>query len=194
LRRLPPRAQTLVGLALLTGVRRGELFAVRWRDLDRQARCLTIREAVYEGRFDTPKTDAGQRRIPIAEPAWQLLEQWRTRTTSTSDDALIFATASGKPVAPNNVLRQAVFPACTRLGLPRVTWLTCRRTYSSWAHDKGVPGKVVAQLMGHAKVDTTLNVYTQVLDASVRGAAATVGAELFTIVHKTGGSAAAPGH
>src|SRR4029453_10460544 len=38
--------------------------------------------------------------------------------------------------------------------------LTFRRTYSSWSHDKGVPGKVVAQLMGHANVDTTLNIYT----------------------------------
>ena len=51
-----------------------------------------------------------------------------------------------------------------RLGLKRVTWLTLRRTYSSWAHEKGVPGKVVAQLMGHVKVDTTLNVYTQVIE------------------------------
>jgi hypothetical protein len=61
------------------------------------------------------------------------------------------------------------------LQVPHVTWLTCRRTYSSWAHEKGVPAKIVAQLMGHANVDTTLNVYTQVLDASVREAAATVG-------------------
>jgi hypothetical protein len=49
-----------------------------------------------------------------------------------------------------------------------------------------VPGKVVAQLMGHTSVDTTLNVYTQVLDGSVRAAVETVGGELFTIVHKTG--------
>jgi integrase len=46
-----------------------------------------------------------------------------------------------------------------------------------------VPGKVVAQLMGHANVDTTLNVYTQVLDGSVRAAAEKIGNELFTIVH-----------
>ncbi len=59
-----------------------------------------------------------------------------------------------------------------------------RRTYSSWAHDKGVPGKVVAQLMGHAKVDTTLNVYTQVIDGALRTAVDKVGSELFTIVHK----------
>jgi integrase len=47
-----------------------------------------------------------------------------------------------------------------------------------------VPGKVVAQLMGHANVDTTLNVYTQVLDGSLREAVDKVGGELFTIVHK----------
>ena len=40
-----------------------------------------------------------------------------------------------------------------------------RRTYSSWAHDKGLPAKVVAQIMGHTKVDTTMNVHTQVLEA-----------------------------
>jgi len=49
-----------------------------------------------------------------------------------------------------------------------------------------VPGKVVAQLMGHANVDTTLNVYTQVLDGSLREAVDKVGVELITIVHKGG--------
>ena len=50
-------------------------------------------------------------------------------------------------------------------------------------NDKGVPGKVVAQLMGHSNVDTTLNVYTQVLDGSVRDAVEKIGSELITIVH-----------
>jgi integrase len=81
------------------------------------------------------------------------------------------------------VLRSAVFPACDRLELPRATWLTFRRTYASWAHDKGVTGKTIAALMGHAKVDTTLNVYAQVLDDSVRDAATRVGTGLITIVH-----------
>ena len=46
-----------------------------------------------------------------------------------------------------------------------------------------MPGKIVAQLLGHAKVDTTLNVYTQVFDDSVRDAAQRIGTGLFTIVH-----------
>ena len=81
-------------------------------------------------------------------------------------------------------------PSVKRLGLPHATWLTFRRTYSSWSHDKGVPGKVVAQLMGHANVDTTLNVYTQVLDGSVRDAVEKIGGELFTIVHRPGRASA----
>lgn len=185
---LPPLARTMVGLALLSGLRRGELFALRWRDLDDPTRCLTVREAVYEGTFGTPKTDAGFRRVPLSETAWQLIEEWKPHAKHLEPDALIFATWSGKPISPNNVLRRWVFRACDQLTLPRATWLTFRRTYSSWAHDKGVPGKVVAELMGHAKVDTTLNVYTQVLDASVRSAVARVGDELITIVHKPAGA------
>jgi integrase len=102
----------------------------------------------------------------------------------TEPGALVFATRVGKPISPNNLLRRSIFPLCERLGLPHATWLTFRRTYSSWSHDKGVPGKVVAQLMGHANVDTTLNVYTQVLDGSARDAVEKIGGELFTIVHR----------
>ena len=81
-------------------------------------------------------------------------------------------------------LRRSVFPACEKLSLRRATWLTFRGTFASWSHEKGVPGKAIAELMGHAKVDTTLNVYTQTMPTALREAADKVGAELFTIVHK----------
>jgi len=55
---------------------------------------------------------------------------------------------------------------------------------SGLKRDRGVPGMVVAQLMRHANVDTTINVYTQVLDGSLRNAVEMVGGELFAIVHK----------
>ena len=104
------------------------------------------------------------------------------RGASIEPEALVFATWSGKPISPNNVLKHIV-AAAKGLGLPKISWLTFRRTYSSWAHEKGVPGKVVAQLMGHAKVDTTLNVYTQVIDGALRAAVDKLGSELITIVH-----------
>lgn len=180
---LPLLPKTMVALALLTGLRRGELFALRWRDLDEMPGSLVVREAVYEGQFDTPKTDAGVRQIPLAESARTLLTDWRAYVGTTAADKLVFATWSGKPISPNNVARQWIVPACDRLGIRRANWLTFRRTYCSWAHDIGVPAKVLAQLLGHTKVDTTLNVYTQVLDGALRAAATKVGDELFTIVH-----------
>jgi integrase len=147
---------------------------------------LTVREAVYDGVFATPKTEAGARQLPLSDTTLKLIEEWKAHVESTEPGALMFSTRMGTTISPNNVLRRFIFPACKRLGLPRVTWLTLRRTYSSWSHDRGVPGKVVAQLMGHANVDTTLNVYTQVLDGSLRDAVEKVGGELFTIVHKRG--------
>ena len=65
--------------------------------------------------------------------------------------------------------------------------MTFRRTYSSWSHDEGVPAKVVAQFMGHANVDKTLNVYTQVLEGSLRAAVDKIGTGLFTIVQSPPG-------
>ena len=181
---LSPLPRAMVGLALLSGLRRGELFALRWRDLDEQARLLTVREAVYEGRFGTPKTEAGLRQIPFSAATLQVVAEWRRYVKKAEPEALVFSTRFGKPISPNNILRRWVFPACAALNLPNATWLTFRRTYSTWAHDKGVPAKVVAQLLGHAKVDTTLNVYTQVLDDSLRTAVEAVGTELFRIVQK----------
>ncbi len=114
----------------------------------------------------------------------QLLTAWKGRARRTAAHELIFSTVSGKPISPNNVLRRWVWPACQAADLQRATWLTFRRTYSSWAHNKGVPAKVVAQVMGHTKVDTTMNVYTQVLEGAARAAADRVGSELFRIVQK----------
>jgi len=181
---LPPLGKAMAGLAILSGLRRGELFALRWQDIDEEARVLTVREAVYDGTFGTPKTEAGLRQIPLSEAALGFIRVWKQRAGRTEPDMLVFSTRTGKVISPNNVLRREIFPACERLGLPHATWLTFRRTYSSWSHDKGVPGKVVAQLMGHANVDTTLNVYTQVLDGALRAAVDKVGGELFTIVHR----------
>jgi integrase len=183
---LPPLARTMVGLAVLSGLRRGEFFALRWKDIDEHAGVLTVRESVYDGTFGTPKTEAGSRQIPLSGRATELIVSWKAHAANTEPDALVFGTRVGTPISPNNVLRRSILPACKRLGLPRATWLTFRRTYSSWSDDKGVPGKVVAQLMGHANVDTTLNVYTQVLDGSVRDAVEKIGGELFTIVHRAG--------
>ena len=153
-----------------------------WEVCRQLNRSLRVRTAVHEGVFDDPKTTASLRTIPLPDAALELLTAWKARATRTTAQELTFSTVSGKPISPNNVLRRWVWPACQAADLQRVTWLTFRRTYSSWARDKGVPAKVVAQIMGHTKVDTTMNVYTQVLDGAARSAADRVGSELFRVV------------
>jgi integrase len=187
---LPPLARTMVGVALLTGLRRGELFALRWRAIDLDLGTLQVQEAVYEGQFGTPKTVAGVRMLPMPARAVTLLRSWRELVSRREPDDLVFATVTGKPISPNNVLRRWVFPACDTLKLARTSWLTFRRTYSSWAHEHGVPSKVVAELMGHAKVDTTLNVYTQVIDGAKVAAAQVIGNGLNEIERTSAGAAA----
>jgi integrase len=92
---LPPLARTMVGLAILSGLRRGELFALRWKDIQEQARLLTVREAVYDGTFDTPKTEAGSRRIPLSATAVRLIVDWKAHTKNKEPDALVFGTRLG---------------------------------------------------------------------------------------------------
>jgi integrase len=88
------KPRTMVGLALLGGVRRGELFAFRWRDFDVANRCLYVREAVYEGTFDEPKTDASMRLIPLPDIGMELLRTWQSRSRQSAPQDLIFSTVS----------------------------------------------------------------------------------------------------
>ena len=118
-----------------------------------------MREAVYEGTFSTPKTAAGVRQIPLSEAATTLMVDWRARVKLSDEASLVFSTWSGKPISPNNVQRRCIVPACETLGLRRVSWLTLRRA-----------GKGHRAADGARKVDTTLNVYTQVVDGSLRRA------------------------
>jgi integrase len=80
--------RTMVGLALLSGLRRGELFALRWRDIDEQSRLLTVREAVYDGVFATPKTEAGARQIPLSDTAVTLMAEWKAYVGNVEPDTL----------------------------------------------------------------------------------------------------------
>ena len=96
---------------------------------------------IYDGVVSTPKTEAGRRQIPLSATALKLLDQWKRHAHRIEPDAFVFSTRHGHPLAPNNVLRRMIGPACHALALPRATWLTFRRTYASWSHNKGRRGK-----------------------------------------------------
>ncbi len=90
------------------------------------------------------------RQLPRSDAALRFIGEWKAHAGPTDRDALVFWTRTGNAISPNNVLRRAIFPACDALQLRHATWLIFRRTYSSRPHHNGVPGKVIAQVMGHA--------------------------------------------
>src|SRR5437667_2361399 len=137
--RLGLKARTMVALDIVTGLRRGELEAVRWEDFHESDQSLTVKAANYRGHLDDPKTEAGFRTVAIPVEVMTLLDVWKAASTRTNPSDFIFATRNGKLENANNILRRHVYPACDALGIRRANWLTFRRTFSTWSHKNGIP-------------------------------------------------------
>jgi len=87
----------MVLLALLTGIRRSELFALRWGALDLEKAELYVRESVYKGHFSTPKTRSSYRKIPLSLQALQLVRDHKAKQPNAEHQDLVFASRSGTP-------------------------------------------------------------------------------------------------
>src|SRR5207253_5927412 len=97
-----------------------------------------------------------------------------------SDQPTVFGTRSGQPDRPENLLYRHVFPVCDALQIPRATFLTFRRTFSTLSHYNGTPAKDIAETMGYAEVDTQF-LYVQTFDEAKHAAAEKLGAQLATV-------------
>jgi integrase len=177
--------RTMIELTAATGLRIGELLAVRWRALDLEVGTLSVRESVFEGKFQRPKTHKSRRTIPLGPHAVASLTAHRDRATRNSDDDLVFPNKSGEPLRESKLLRNVLQPAAERAGLGRVTWHQFRHIHSSLLNDLRVPVKIAQEQLGHASIQTTLNIYTHVVDASHRQAIEAVERQLFPTVPKS---------
>lgn len=175
IRPLKPRA--MIALAITAGLRRGELLALRWKHLDEDASEIAVMEASYRGHIDTPKTEAGSRRLPLDQWTLNLLSNWRRKTKHGMPDDFIFGTRTGRQETPGNILARYVQPACVEMKLPKATWNTFRRTFSTLLHKEAIPAKTIAEMMGHAQVSTQF-IYIQGDEGMKRVAAAKIGSEL----------------
>lgn len=168
----------LAFLAVMTGLRIGELLALRWGRIDLLAGTLSVKETCYRGRFGTPKTRASRRQVPLSPAVVRALLNYHQQSTETSSDALVFATRKGTPLNPGNLRKRNLRPACERAGLRPIDWHTLRHTHSTLLHLQGTPLKVAQAQLGHSRLATTLEVYTHApLDAQ-REAVAKLEAQL----------------
>jgi integrase len=89
--------RTMISLVAATGLRVGELLALRWRALDLEGGTLTVRESVFEGKFQPPKTQKAKRTIPLGPRTIEALRAHGKRVSRTESNDLVFGNRDGHP-------------------------------------------------------------------------------------------------
>ena len=165
---LPEPAQSVAVLLALTGLRIGELLALRWKSVDLVAQTLRVRETVYEGHFDTPKTKRSVRTVPLGPKVLSILSILHKRVHDP--DGLVFSTRSGQPLCRRNHLHRHLQPTCKKLGLPRISWHTLRHCHATLLDAAGAPLGTVQALLGHSSPEVTRQIYLHAIPAEQRRA------------------------
>jgi integrase len=151
--------KSMVLRAVLTGLRRGELFALRWGAVDLERKLIDVRESVYAGQFVAPKTRSSVRTVPMGGALEQIFLCLTPKEVISS--ALVFPSQKGTPLCPRNILRRVIQPACVRAGLPKVGWHSFRHTSATLLYEHE-PLRVARAILGHSDLQTTLG-YTHVV-------------------------------
>ena len=182
LKELPEPFKTMMILCVLTGLRIGEVCALRRSDVQRDQ--LRISRGVHEGQFHSPKGNR-ERTVPLSPLASQVLKVHLSHT-SASPDMLVFHTRTGKPYRQTQIGYRYIAPAAQRAGLGRVTAHQLRHIHSSVLHDQGTPIGIIQKQLGHAKAETTLSIYTHNIDRTHRRALVKLEKALFPNLFSSG--------
>ena len=160
-------------LAVATGLRRGELLALRWSDLDLESGLLSVNRAIEETGagigFKAPKTARSRRTLPLPQIAVEALRLHRcaqaerrlTLGPAYFDADLVFATPEGKPWFPSNFDR--AWRTFKRAHGFTFRFHDLRHTHASLLLALGVHPKIVQERLGHASVTMTMDVYSHLL-------------------------------
>jgi integrase len=180
------RLEALYVVAVTAGLRQGELLGLRWEDVGLEAGTLQVRRTLSEARtgriFEAPKSGKG-RQIRLTRKAAEALRSHRKAHQEESvklaglwqDQGLVFPSQVGTPLSARNLIR--TFKAhLSRAALPATTrFHDLRHTCATLLLRQGVNPKFVQELLGHADVSLTLNVYSHVLPDMGDAAAGAMG-------------------
>ncbi|MGH3019167.1 MAG: tyrosine-type recombinase/integrase [Gaiellaceae bacterium] len=161
-------------LGASTGLRRGELLGLRWRDLDLEARQLSVRQTLIAPHnrleFSEPKTERGRRQVELDVATVDALREHRKRQLAErlafgpgyeDEHDLVFREADGRPVHPST-FSSAFLAQTKRAGLPRIRLHDLRHTHVTLLRRIGVPVEVVSKRVGHSSPSITSDIYSHV--------------------------------
>ncbi len=161
------RLLPIASLALATGMRRGELLALRWSDVDLVRSVVKVERSIEQTvsgglRFKEPKTRNSRRTITMPSSAVAMLDRHRREQLELrvklgmgkpAADALVFCNHDGSPISPNS------FSVMWGRAVPEATFHSLRHTHASALIAAGKDVVTVSRRLGHAKPTITLNVY-----------------------------------
>lgn len=175
-------------LALLCGLRRGEIAALRWRNVDLTAGKLSIVQSAEQTgkavRYKEPKTGNG-RSVALGTSMSDELKAWRVQQAQEflklgmrpSDETFVCTQADGSPHQPNNLTHRWSL-IIANADLPRIRFHDLRHTHATLLLQQGVHPKVASERLGHSKIGITLDLYSHVLPGMQEDAVAKIDAAL----------------
>jgi integrase len=178
----------MVHLALLTGLRVGEILGLRWADVDFAAGEIRVEQACYRGQIGSPKTKGSRRTLPMPESLREALMRFQRDAGECSPEMLAFRTRNGKPHSDTNLLHRFLKPAGRAIGAQWMSWHTLRRTHATWFQAAGGSLREAQAQMGHTKLSTTLEIYTIPLPTQQRAAVEKLSEILLTNVDEREGN------
>jgi len=142
--------------AVMTGLRQGELVALRWQDVDWTAGAVRVRRSRTRGKLGPPKSRSSVRAVPMNDRLAGELERHFQQSAFQTEDALVFAhPCTGSPYDPSK-MRSRFKKALKRAGITRpVRFHDLRHTYGTHMAGAGVPMRTLQELMGPRSLQTT---------------------------------------
>ena len=153
------RERVIGGLAVLAGLRPGEIFALKRSLIEKDY--ADVKQRIYRGEFDSPKTFKSIRWAALGDGLLAWLNQWLELLPDTKPEAWLFPSERlTTPLSKDNCWRRSFKPRLKTVGLEWANFQVMRRTHSSLSSDLGVDPQVRADQMGHG-VSTNENEYTK---------------------------------
>jgi len=140
----------------MAGMRQGELLALRWRDVDWEAKRIRVRRNYTRGYWSTPKSRSGERAVPLSGRVEGELRAHLRRSRFCGEDDLVFANPLSGDVLPHGPLLRRLKKALKAAGVRTIRFHDLRHTFGTRIAAAGVPMRVLQEWMGHRDYRTTL--------------------------------------
>ncbi len=163
--------RTMVLIAGCLGLRVSEIVALQWRDFDFPGRTLLIQRSVVHGRVGEVKTEYSRDSVPLDTAEVEALMLHKERAFSMPEGWLFANPVTKKPYHQEEIQKKHIRKAGVAAGIGGdIGWHTFRHSYRSWLDETGAPLTVQKELMRHASIQTTMNIYGKAMTDSKRQA------------------------